>query len=98
MPINTQQLIALQSMKGLIFKWLKDERYAPDVDVASEESEPIFLPVEVEAAVNPIPTLTTTVARRIEIEIPGGYRIYVCICCVHQPRKPHNIEGRFSLS
>ncbi len=60
---------------NLIFKWLRDERYAPEPDTAVEESEPVFLPVEVEAMVSPVPALATVPAGRIEIELPGGYRI-----------------------
>jgi len=60
---------------NLIFKWLRDERYAPEPDVAVEESEPVFLPVEIEAANSPAPALATVPAGRIEIELPGGYRI-----------------------
>jgi transposase len=37
----------------LIFKWLKDERYVPDVDAVPEEDEPLFLSVEVEASASP---------------------------------------------
>ena len=35
---------------NLIFKWLRDERYTPELDAAAEEVEPVFLPIEVEAA------------------------------------------------
>ena len=38
---------------NLIFKWLRDERYAPELDAAAEEVEPVFLPIEVEAANSP---------------------------------------------
>ena len=43
---------------NLVFKWLRDERYAPEPDATAEEAEPIFLPVEVEAWNNPVPALT----------------------------------------
>ena len=33
---------------NLIFKWLRDERYAPAVDVVQEAGSPEFLPVEIE--------------------------------------------------
>jgi len=59
---------------NLIFKWLKDERYAPDANAGTEESEPVFLPVEVEATNNPVPVLAPVAAGRIEIELPGGCR------------------------
>ncbi len=60
---------------NLIFKWLRDERYAPEPDAAVEESEPVFLPVEIEAANSPAPALAPVPAGRIEIELPGGCRI-----------------------
>jgi len=42
---------------NLIFKWLKDERYAPDADAVPEEPEPVFLPVEV--ATSPVLALAS---------------------------------------
>jgi transposase len=60
---------------NLIFKWLKDERYAPDADAVPEESEPVFLPVEVEVATSPVFALATAPAGRIEIELSCGHRI-----------------------
>jgi len=60
---------------NLIFKWLKDERYAPDAGGVPKESETVFLPVEVEVATNPVPALTTTPVGRIEIELSSGHRI-----------------------
>ena len=62
-------------MRGLIFKWLRDERYAPEPDAGAEEAEPVFLPVEVERVVAPPPALATIPAGRIEIELPDGCRI-----------------------
>ncbi len=60
---------------NLIFKWLKDERYAPDVDAVPEESEPVFLPVEVELAASPVLALAAVPVGRIEIELSCGHRI-----------------------
>ena len=60
---------------NLIFKWLKDERYAPDADAMPEESEPVFLQVEVEVAASPVLTLATVPAGRIEIELSAGHRV-----------------------
>jgi transposase len=60
---------------NLIFKWLKDERYASEPDAAPEEVEPVFLPVEVEVASSPVPALAAALAGRIEIELPDGCRI-----------------------
>jgi transposase len=60
---------------NLIFKWLKDERYAPDADAVPEESELVFLPVEVEVVTSPVPALATAPAGRIEIGLSSGHRI-----------------------
>ncbi|MCP5085831.1 MAG: transposase [Rhodobacteraceae bacterium] len=60
---------------NLIFKWLKDERYAPDADAVPEDSEPVFLPVEVESSTTLVPALVTVPAGRIEIELSCGHRI-----------------------
>ena len=60
---------------NLIFKWLRDERYAPDVDAVPEEDEPVFLPVEVEGSTSLVPVLATAPAGRIEIELSSGHRI-----------------------
>ena len=65
---------------NLIFKWLKDPRFAPDViDVSAE---PVFLPVEigsdVEESVDPMPTAIEPLlvsSGRIEIELAGGHKI-----------------------
>ena len=62
---------------NLIFKWLKDERYAPDADVVPEEPDPVFLPVEVEVATSPVLALTTAPVGRIEIELSSGHRVSV---------------------
>ena len=60
---------------NLLFKWLKDERYAPGVDVVPESDRPIFLPVEIEASANLDPDLPPTPTGRIEIELSSGHRI-----------------------
>jgi len=60
---------------NLIFKWLKDDRYAPAVDVMLEADGPVFLPVEIEASASLDPTVTPT--SRIEIELSCGHRITV---------------------
>ena len=60
---------------NLIFKWLKDERYVPDADAVPKESEPVFLPVEVEVASSPVLALATAPVGRIEIELSSGHRI-----------------------
>jgi transposase len=60
---------------NLIFKWLKDDRYAPDADAVPEGAEPVFLPVEVEVATSSVPALATAPAGRIEIELSSGHRV-----------------------
>lgn len=60
---------------NLIFKWLRDERYTPEPDATGEDAEPVFLPVEIEAANNPVPALAPVPSGRIEIELPGGCRV-----------------------
>ena len=60
---------------SLIFKWLRDACYALKPDAAAEEAEPIFLPVEVEAANSLLRALVPVSAGRIEIKIPGGWRV-----------------------
>lgn len=63
---------------NLIFKWLKDPRFAPAViDVAAE---PVFLPVEigsdVSGSVDPVPAhIEPASSGRIEIELAGGHKI-----------------------
>ncbi len=66
---------------NLIFKWLKDPRFAPDViDVSAE---PVFLPVEIgsdRASVGPVPATVEpepapVSSGRIEIELAGGHKI-----------------------
>lgn len=61
---------------NLIFKWLRDERFAPD-DVGV--SEPSFLPVEISEA-SAIAGSTTAVSAApsggcLRIELAGGHRI-----------------------
>ncbi len=60
---------------NLIFKWLRDERYAPTVDVVPEADGPVFLPVEIEASACLDPAVATTPTGRIEIELSSGHRI-----------------------
>ena len=44
-------------------------------DAVPAESEPVFLPVEVEVATSPVRALATAPAGRIEIELSCGHRI-----------------------
>ena len=68
---------------NLIFKWLRDPRYASDpasVQVPSEESR--FLPVEIVAAAR-APAAAPVAASCIEIELAGGHRM--CISGGYDP-------------
>ena len=60
---------------NLIFKWLKDPRFAPE----AVEAEAVFLPVEIkQPCVVPEPISAPPPSRcdgRIEIELAGGHRI-----------------------
>jgi len=62
---------------NLIFKWLKDPRFAPGVVEA--EAQPVFLPVEISSSdAPPEPVQPSTIASssvRIEIELADGHRI-----------------------
>ena len=60
---------------NLIFKWLKDDRYAPAVDVVPEADGPVFLPVEIEASASVDLAVTSALSGRIEIELSNGHRI-----------------------
>ena len=60
---------------NLIFKWLRDELYAPAVDVVQETGSPGFLPVAIEASTSLYRTVATAPIGRIEIELSSGRRI-----------------------
>lgn len=62
---------------NLIFKWLRDPRFAPDpasVPVLSEEAR--FLPVEI-VAEEQASTAAPVAENRIEIELAGGHRMRI---------------------
>lgn len=62
---------------NLIFKWLRDPRFAPDP--AAEPSaamEPHFLPVEIIAEAN-APVAPPAAANHIEIDLAGGHRMQI---------------------
>lgn len=62
---------------NLIFKWLRDPRYAPDPAPASVSSEGSrFLPVEIVDAVK-VPPVAAVTENRIEIDLPGGHRMRI---------------------
>ena len=69
---------------NLIFKWLKDPRFAPEV--AGSEQEATFLPIEIETDVGvepepidvPMPSLSAPLsASRVDITLSDGRRILV---------------------
>ena len=69
---------------NMVFKWLRDPRYAPDPEMSVEDlsaDTSCFLPVEIvdqplseerALATDPIPTQST-----IEIDIAGGHRLRI---------------------
>lgn len=62
---------------NLIFKWLRDPRFAPDpasVPALSEEAR--FLPVEI-VAEEQAPAAGSVAENRIEIELAGGHRMRI---------------------
>jgi len=62
---------------NLIFKWLRDPRYAPDPASAAPASEEArFLPVEIVAETRSAPT-APAVDNHIEIELAGGHRMRI---------------------
>ena len=69
---------------NLIFKWLKDPRFAPEV--AGSEQEATFLPIEIETDVGvepepidvPMPSLSAPLsASRVDITLSDGRRILI---------------------
>jgi transposase len=68
---------------NLIYKWLRDAKFVPDLKTVGEQAapEPCFLPVEiVERPVTeePAPTLAANAASSqsvIEINIAGGHQL-----------------------
>ncbi len=62
---------------NLIFKWLRDPRYAPDPSaVPSLVVEPRFLPVEIVAECK-VPVAAPVPDNCIEIELAGGHRMRI---------------------
>ena len=62
---------------NLIFKWLRDPRYAPDPTLASTVLEaPRFLPVEIVAETK-APMVVPAADNHIEIELAGGHRMRI---------------------
>ena len=62
---------------NLIFKWLRDPRYAPDPAlVAPPAEEARFLPVEIVAETRSAPAALAA-ENHIEIELAGGHRMRI---------------------
>lgn len=62
---------------NLIFKWLRDSRYAPDPAVVPPPRlEPRFLPVEIVAEAKAAAAMPA-VDNHIEIELAGGHRMRI---------------------
>ena len=62
---------------NLIFKWLKDPRFAP---IAAVEGKPVFLPVEVrgdDAPTVPMASPAGGPHRRVQIVLATGHRMTV---------------------
>jgi transposase len=62
---------------NLIFKWLRDPRFAPNPASSSPPSEEArFLPVEIVAETRSAPTAPAA-ENQIEIELAGGHRMRI---------------------
>lgn len=62
---------------NLIFKWLRDPRFAP---VACDDVEADFLPVEIEAAPVTVHPATPQGSGQIEITLVSGHRLSISGC------------------
>jgi transposase len=82
--VSVAQVARRYSMNAnLIFKWLKDSRYAPEPDA---DIPPVFLPVEITPPVSERASSCTSVPMntpcrgglgRVEIVLPGGARLTI---------------------
>lgn len=62
---------------NLIFKWLRDPRFAPDPALGpASPDEARLLPVEIVSEAK-APEIATTATNHIEIELSGGHRIRI---------------------
>lgn len=62
---------------NMVFKWLRDPRYAPEASsVPSLSEEARFLPVEIVAEAK-APAATPAAANHIEVELAGGHRMRI---------------------
>jgi transposase len=79
--ISVAQVARRYAMNAnLIFKWLRDSRFAPEPETMAK-AEPCFLPVEIvdHAAVDKRPPSDARAVTgcSIEIDLSGGYRLRV---------------------
>lgn len=79
--VSVAQVARRYSMNAnLIFNWLRDARFQPEV---TQGEEAVFLPVEVTATnMSPVPSLpdrdpVRPTGSRIEIELANGHRLTV---------------------
>jgi len=83
--VSVAQVARCYAMNAnMIFKWLRDPRYAPDPDAVEEqvaEETPCFLPVEIvdrPQTKDTVPTAdAASVQNAIEINISGGHRLRI---------------------
>jgi transposase len=63
---------------NLIFKWLRDPRFAPNpAEMSSPAVEHGFLPVEIVADAKAPVAVPAVVANHIEIDLAGGHRMRI---------------------
>lgn len=69
---------------NMVFKWLRDPRYAPDPEIAVDAvlaDRPCFLPIEIvdRAVADDTPSISDPVPAQsaIEIDIAGGHRLRI---------------------
>lgn len=79
--ISVAQVARRYAMNAnLIFKWLRDPRFAPELQSISD-AEPHFLPVEivdhVRSDVKPVASDARETGCSIEIDILGGHRLRI---------------------
>ncbi len=61
---------------NLIFKWLRDPRFAPEAGQSAAQA-PCFLPVEIVDHARHEAPLRNTTAGQIEVELAGGHRLRI---------------------
>jgi len=76
--VSVAQVALRYTVNGdLIFKWLRDPRYAPDPgSVALPGEEARFLPVEIVTETRSAPAAPSA-ENHIEIELAGGHRMRI---------------------